>query len=167
MEQLSNKGIETFRLDVTKPEEIQEVKSKVSELTGGSLDILVNSAYVPHIDLPSHHLTHILAPVVSVGPHILSAALDVTHRLHSLPNALHGHHHDPHPRRDGRQLLRSSRNDARIHPSSPQLIRPTRPAPRERFRVLPRSFLLYLQLQQSRARSSRKLTQGGAETIGD
>lgn len=48
MSQLSSKGIETFELDVTKTDVIQRIKTKVMELTGGSLDILVNNAYVPY-----------------------------------------------------------------------------------------------------------------------
>ncbi|TCD60533.1 hypothetical protein EIP91_009929 [Steccherinum ochraceum] len=46
MQELHEKGIETFKLDVCKTDEIQLVKAKVAELTGGSLDLLVHSAGV-------------------------------------------------------------------------------------------------------------------------
>lgn len=44
MKMLSDKGIETFELDVTKTESIQAVKEKIKGLTSNSLDILVNNA---------------------------------------------------------------------------------------------------------------------------
>jgi len=46
MKELTDGGVETFKLDVTKSEEIQEIKAKISEMSGGSLDLLVNNAGV-------------------------------------------------------------------------------------------------------------------------
>ncbi|TFY66109.1 hypothetical protein EVG20_g4977 [Dentipellis fragilis] len=48
MEDLSEKGIETLALDVTKQESIKAAKEKVAELTGGSLNILGNNAGVAY-----------------------------------------------------------------------------------------------------------------------
>jgi NAD(P)-dependent dehydrogenase (short-subunit alcohol dehydrogenase family) len=39
-------------LDVTNTESIQAAKEKVTELTGGRLDILVNNAYAPLPKMP-------------------------------------------------------------------------------------------------------------------
>ncbi|KAA1475166.1 NAD(P)-binding protein [Dentipellis sp. KUC8613] len=44
MGDLSEKGIETLVLDVTKEESIREARDKVAELTGGKLNVLVNNA---------------------------------------------------------------------------------------------------------------------------
>lgn len=44
MNQLTALGIETFALDVNKPESIDLVKQKISEINGGRLDILFNNA---------------------------------------------------------------------------------------------------------------------------
>lgn len=44
LEDLGNKGMTTLALDVTNIESIANCKQKVSELTGGRLDILVNNA---------------------------------------------------------------------------------------------------------------------------
>ncbi|KAG5657645.1 hypothetical protein KAF25_007678 [Fusarium avenaceum] len=41
---LSDKGIETLTLDVTKPESIANLKTEIATRTGGSLDILFNNA---------------------------------------------------------------------------------------------------------------------------
>ena len=46
MAPLEQLGIECLELDVTKSESIRSIRDKVSEITGGSLDILVNNAYV-------------------------------------------------------------------------------------------------------------------------
>ena len=45
MQALDAAGIETFELDVTKAESINSARDRVAELTGGTLDILVNNAY--------------------------------------------------------------------------------------------------------------------------
>lgn len=39
-------GIETFSLDVTNADSISGLKKQIEELTGGTLNILVNNAYV-------------------------------------------------------------------------------------------------------------------------
>lgn len=44
MSNLEEKGIETFILDVTKPESIATLKEEVVRLTGGTLDVLFNNA---------------------------------------------------------------------------------------------------------------------------
>jgi 1-acylglycerone phosphate reductase len=44
---LEGPGMSCFPLEVTDPKSIKECMQKVSELTGGRLDILVNNAYVP------------------------------------------------------------------------------------------------------------------------
>jgi len=44
MDELRNLGIECLQLDVTKVENIREVRDQIAGLTGGSLDILVNNA---------------------------------------------------------------------------------------------------------------------------
>ncbi|KAB8260289.1 short chain dehydrogenase/reductase [Aspergillus pseudonomiae] len=44
MEDLATRGIKTFTLDVTSPEDIQRVRQQVEELTGHGLDFLVNNA---------------------------------------------------------------------------------------------------------------------------
>jgi 1-acylglycerone phosphate reductase len=41
---LERPGISVFPLEITSAKSIQECKEKVSELTGGRLDILVNNA---------------------------------------------------------------------------------------------------------------------------
>ncbi|TFY68292.1 hypothetical protein EVG20_g3621 [Dentipellis fragilis] len=55
MGDLSEKGIETLVLDVTKLESVKAAREKVAELTGGSLNILVNNAgaasMIPATDL--------------------------------------------------------------------------------------------------------------------
>ncbi|KAA1470934.1 NAD(P)-binding protein, partial [Dentipellis sp. KUC8613] len=48
MEDLAEQGIETLSLDVTKQESIKAARDKVAELTGGSLNILVNNAGVAY-----------------------------------------------------------------------------------------------------------------------
>ncbi|KPA37274.1 oxidoreductase [Fusarium langsethiae] len=45
---LTEKGIETLTLDVTKPESIKSLKAEIATRTGGSLDILFNNAGVLH-----------------------------------------------------------------------------------------------------------------------
>ena len=47
MGDLKSSGIEIFSLDVTSSESIAALKAKVSEITGGKLDFLVNNACVP------------------------------------------------------------------------------------------------------------------------
>ena len=44
MEALRTAGIETFELDVTKSDDIAAARTRVEQLTGGKLDILVNNA---------------------------------------------------------------------------------------------------------------------------
>ena len=39
-------GIETIALDVTKAEEVASVRAQIAELTGGTLNMLINNAYV-------------------------------------------------------------------------------------------------------------------------
>ncbi|KAI5242307.1 NAD(P)-binding protein [Aureobasidium subglaciale] len=55
IEDLSLLGIETFSLEVHKPESILKLKNVISEMTGGALDILVNNAgrnyTIPALDL--------------------------------------------------------------------------------------------------------------------
>ena len=46
MEKLAAAGIETFEMDVTEVKSIEKVKGEVEELTGGTLDMLVNNACV-------------------------------------------------------------------------------------------------------------------------
>lgn len=41
---LSEKGIETLALDVTKPESIANLKNEIATRTGGSLNVLFNNA---------------------------------------------------------------------------------------------------------------------------
>ncbi|KAI7780492.1 hypothetical protein LA080_016006 [Diaporthe eres] len=41
---LEEKGIETFILDVTKPESIAALKDEITRVTGGTLNILFNNA---------------------------------------------------------------------------------------------------------------------------
>jgi NAD(P)-dependent dehydrogenase (short-subunit alcohol dehydrogenase family) len=45
MEDLRELGIECLQLDVTKTDNINQIRDKVAELTGGTLNILVNNAY--------------------------------------------------------------------------------------------------------------------------
>lgn len=49
MAKLKAVGIEVFELDVTKTDSINTVKSEIEKLTGGTLDMLVNNAWVPHL----------------------------------------------------------------------------------------------------------------------
>ncbi|KEQ92917.1 hypothetical protein AUEXF2481DRAFT_42613 [Aureobasidium subglaciale EXF-2481] len=55
IEDLSLLGIETFSLEVHKPESILKLKNVISEMTGGALDILINNAgrnyTIPALDL--------------------------------------------------------------------------------------------------------------------
>lgn len=51
MEGLRDLGIETFTLDVTNAGNIAQLRKQIEELTGGTLNILVNNAYVSYI----HH----------------------------------------------------------------------------------------------------------------
>ena len=51
MQALDAAGIETFELDVTKAESINSARDRVAKLTGGTLDILVNNAYVNSISI--------------------------------------------------------------------------------------------------------------------
>lgn len=44
MDSLRALGIECLELDATKADNIKQVRDQVSELTGGTLDILVNNA---------------------------------------------------------------------------------------------------------------------------
>ncbi|KAJ7153456.1 NAD(P)-binding protein [Mycena crocata] len=44
LDDLTALGLETFELDVTKPESVQAGRDRVVEITGGTLDILVNNA---------------------------------------------------------------------------------------------------------------------------
>ena len=44
MDKLKAVGIEVFELDVTKTNSINTVRSDIEELTGGTLDMLVNNA---------------------------------------------------------------------------------------------------------------------------
>ena len=46
MEELAKEGIETLVLDITSDESIASAKDEIVKRTGGSLDILVNNAYV-------------------------------------------------------------------------------------------------------------------------
>lgn len=46
MEDLLELGIECFILDVTKIDNIKQIRDEIVQLTGGTLDILVNNAYV-------------------------------------------------------------------------------------------------------------------------
>ncbi len=46
MKPLQAQGIETFELDVTNSDSIASIRSRIEELTGGKLDILVNNACV-------------------------------------------------------------------------------------------------------------------------
>jgi 1-acylglycerone phosphate reductase len=46
MDALRELGIECLQLDVTKIENIREIRDQIAELTGGTLDILVNNACV-------------------------------------------------------------------------------------------------------------------------
>ncbi|KAI8151187.1 hypothetical protein K4K49_009241 [Colletotrichum sp. SAR 10_70] len=48
LQDLGDKGMTTIALDVTKAESIAECKQKVTELTGGRLDFLVNNAGLTH-----------------------------------------------------------------------------------------------------------------------
>lgn len=55
MEGLRDLGIETFILDVTKAGNIAELRKHIEELTGGTLNILVNNAYVPCLHCQSYY----------------------------------------------------------------------------------------------------------------
>lgn len=59
MDSLAALGIETLALDVTISQSIQDIKQRVSELTCGKLNILVNNAYATY---PCHStkLKHLL-----------------------------------------------------------------------------------------------------------
>ena len=46
MGSLKAAGIETIALDVTKAEEVASVRAQIAELTGGTLNMLINNAYV-------------------------------------------------------------------------------------------------------------------------
>lgn len=46
MEDLRELGIECLQLDVTKIDNIRQIRDEISQLTGGVLDILVNNACV-------------------------------------------------------------------------------------------------------------------------
>ncbi|KAF8518187.1 NAD(P)-binding protein [Gautieria morchelliformis] len=46
MEDLRELDIECLQLDVTKNDNIKQIRDEITELTGGTLDILVNNAYV-------------------------------------------------------------------------------------------------------------------------
>jgi 1-acylglycerone phosphate reductase len=48
---LSKAGLTFFALDVTVEESVLELKTRVLDLTGGKLDILVNCAFVPMCNL--------------------------------------------------------------------------------------------------------------------
>ena len=61
MEGLRDLGIETFILDVTKAGNIAELRKHIEELTGGTLNILVNNAYVPCLHRKSYYPQESLA----------------------------------------------------------------------------------------------------------
>jgi 1-acylglycerone phosphate reductase len=44
LEDLADRGIETFSLDVTSLKDIRQIRETIYGLTGGKLDILVNNA---------------------------------------------------------------------------------------------------------------------------
>ena len=44
LEDLADRGIETFSLDVTSLKDIRQIRETIDRLTGGKLDILVNNA---------------------------------------------------------------------------------------------------------------------------
>ncbi|KAE9408814.1 NAD(P)-binding protein [Gymnopus androsaceus JB14] len=53
MVELKDLGITVLELDVTEIESVREARDKISALTGGTLDILVNNAYRPKQVLPN------------------------------------------------------------------------------------------------------------------
>lgn len=47
LDELTKIGMSAVSLDVTSSASIEKCKAQVSEITGGTLDILVNNAYAP------------------------------------------------------------------------------------------------------------------------
>ena len=46
MKNLKHVGIEILELDVTERNSVERVKNQIEKTTGGTLDILINNAYV-------------------------------------------------------------------------------------------------------------------------
>jgi 1-acylglycerone phosphate reductase len=52
MTDLQLRGMTILELDVTNEDSVRRIREKVSDITGGHLDILVNNAQVSCISLP-------------------------------------------------------------------------------------------------------------------